>query len=284
MKKILFLAALLLAMHTATAQEPLLIIDDSTSNIDTTQLQQASELLRRGENKGELVLAIGSQNITIGKAQGNHNHSVTTSTIDLDIKRRRFSFGFTGVELGFSLLSNLSYEGYDPAVEGFMDQRIEKSIHFGWRILDMEFYLNRSQSVSLVTGLNMSTDSYCFYNDWSIEKVGNRIEPIALEGKKKSKLVTSHIGIPLGLKYRPARRAELSAFVFGELLIDSYTKVKKPKDKNDMRGLNRLRYGVQATATYYNLGIYFKYNLSPLFRTGIGPECYPFSVGLAWGF
>ena len=267
---------------TATAQEPLLTIDESATGVDSLQLQQASEILRRGEQRGELVLSFGGQHITLGEAKEKKKHVIADSSIE--IKRHRFSLGFTGIELGSSLLSGLSYAAYDPAVEGFMDQRVGKSFHIGWRLFDVEFFLNRAQNLSLITGLNFSCDDYCFYSDWSIEKVGNRIEPIALEGKKKSKLTTHQMGIPLGLKYRPARKVELTAFLFGELMYYGYTKVKKPKLKTEMRGLNTLRYGIQATATYHNWGVYVKYNLSPLFRSGIGPECYPLSVGIAWGF
>lgn len=274
--------ALLVWGLTATAQEPLLTIDESATGVDSLQLQQASEMLRRGEQRGELVLSFGGQHITLGEAKEKKRHVIADSSIE--IKRHRFSLGFTGIELGSSLLSGLSYAAYDPAVEGFMDQRVGKSFHIGWRLFDVEFFLNRAQNLSLITGLNFSSDDYCFYSDWSIEKVGNRIEPIALEGKKKSKLTTHQMGIPLGLKYRPARKVELTAFLFGELMYYGYTKVKKPKLKTEMRGLNTLRYGVQATATYHNWGVYVKYNLSPLFRSGIGPECYPLSVGIAWGF
>lgn len=274
--------ALLVWGITATAQEPLLTIDESAAGVDSLQLQQASEMLRRGEQRGELVLSFGGQHITLGEAKEKKRHVIADSSIE--IKRHRFSLGITGVELGSSLLSGLSYAAYDPAVEGFMDQRVGKSFHIGWRIFDVEFFLNRAQNLSLITGLNVSCDDYCFYSDWSIEKVGNRIEPIALEGKKKSKLTTHQMGIPLGLKYRPARKVELTAFLFGELMYYGYTKVKKPKLKTEMRGLNTLRYGVQATATYHNLGVYVKYSLTPLFRSGIGPECYPLSVGIAWGF
>lgn len=274
--------ALLVWGITATAQEPLLTIDESAAGVDSLQLQQASEMLRRGEQRGELVLSFGGQHITLGEAKEKKRHVIADSSIE--IKRHRFSLGFTGIELGSSLLSGLSYAAYDPAVEGFMDQRVGKSFHIGWRLFDVEFFLNRAQNLSLITGLNFSCDDYCFYSDWSIEKVGNRIEPIALEGKKKSKLTTHQMGIPLGLKYRPARKVELTAFLFGELMYYGYTKVKKPKLKTEMRGLNTLRYGIQATATYHNWGVYVKYNLSPLFRSGIGPECYPLSVGIAWGF
>ena len=282
MKRFGMIIALLVWGITAMAQEPLLTIDETSTGVDSLQLQQASEMLRRGEKDGELVLAIGGQHITLGAAKEGKKHVIADSSIE--IKRHRFSLGITGVEFGYSLLSGLSYAAYDPAVEGFMDQRVEKSIHFGWRLFDMEFFLNRAQNLSLITGLNFSCDDYCFYNTWSIEKVGNRIEPIALEGKKKSKLTTYQMGIPLGLKYRPARKVELTAFLFGELMYHGYTKVKKPKEKVDMRGLNTLRYGIQATATYHNLGVYVKYNFTPLFRSGIGPECYPLSVGIAWGF
>lgn len=274
--------ALLVWGITATAQEPLLTIDESATGVDSLQLQQASEMLRRGEQRGELVLSFGGQHITLGEAKEKKRHVIADSSIE--IKRHRFSLGFTGIELGSSLLSGLSYAAYDPAVEGFMDQRVGKSFHIGWRLFDVEFFLNRAQNLSLITGLNFSCDDYCFYSDWSIEKVGNRIEPIALEGKKKSKLTTHQMGIPLGLKYRPARKVELTAFLFGELMYYGYTKVKKPKLKTEMRGLNTLRYGIQATATYHNWGVYVKYNFTPLFRSGIGPECNPLSVGIAWGF
>lgn len=275
------LIVLLMWGLTASAQEPLIAIDQSTTGIDSLQLQQASEMLRRGEKDGELVLAIGGQHITLGKAQEERGHAIADSSIK--IRRHQFSFGITAFELGYSLLSGISYDHYTPQEGGFMDLRIERSIHVGWRVLDLEFFLNRNQNLSLITGLYCSWDNYHFYNEWSIEKQDNRIVPIALEGKKKSKLVTSQIGVPLGLKYRPARKVEFTAFVFGEV-ANGYTKVTKPKEKADMRGLNHLRFGIEATATYHNLGLYVKYNLTPLFRSKIGPECYPLSVGLAWGF
>lgn len=282
MKRIGMIIALLVWGIGAMAQEPLLTIDETNTGIDSLQLQQASEMLQRGERNGELVLSIGGQHITLGKAK--QSKIAAQSTTNVNIRRHQFSFGITAFEFGYNLLSGLSYDNYTPQEEGFMDLKVEKSIHVGWRIFDFEFFLNRNQNLSFITGLYCSWDNYRFYNEWSIEKQGDRIVPIALEGKKKSKLTTAQIGIPLGLKYRPARKIELTAFVYGELMTNPYTKVTKPKEKADMRGLNHLRFGVEATATYHNIGVYVKYNLTPLFRSGIGPECYPLSVGLAWGF
>lgn len=281
MKKTVWMAALLFWTLGASAQAPLMESEEMAVVADSTQLDEASTLLRRGERNGELVLAFGGQHITLGEARQSKKGEESTL---VSVGRHQLSIGLTAIELGFSLLPNLSYADYAPHEEGFMDLQVEKSVHVGFRILDYELFLNRKQNLSLVTGLNFSWDNYRFYNDWSLEKVDDRIEPVPLEGKKKSKLTTVQTGIHLGLKLRPARHVELTAFGWAELMDDAYTKTTKPKEKTDMRGLNHLRFGVQATATYHNLGVYVKYNLTPLFRSNLGPKCYPISVGFAWGF
>lgn len=280
--RVMWAAMLLFTITSLQAQENVLTLDNTTTEMDSLQIQQASELLRSEGKNGELVLAIGGQQITLGKATNSSNVAVNAS--ERAASRHQFSFGIMAFEFGYSLLPDLSYEGYSPMEEGFMDLRTGNSGHLGWRVLDMEFFLNRSQNLSLVTGFNWSNDFYRFHNEWSIEKVGDRIEPVAMVDKKKSKLITTQLGIPLGLKYRPARQVELTAFLFGEVVVNAHTMVKKPKEQVDMRGLNTLRYGVQATATYHNIGFYVKYTCTPLFRPNIGPKCHPLSIGLAWGF
>lgn len=130
----------------------------------------------------------------------------------------------------------------------------------------------------------LSFDNYRFDNRWSIAKVDGRIEPVALEGKRKSKLATTQFGLPIGLTFTPARRLRVSALAFGELVVNAHTKTKKPKQKKTLTGLNDFRFGLQGAVTYREVGFYVKYSLTPMFRSGTGPKCYPLSVGLAWGF
>ena len=243
-------------------------------------ISSADTLLQRGDNRGELVLAVGGQQITLGSASSQKVHVRGM----VEVQNRAVKIGLGAVEFGFSLLASVDYGAYLPEEQGFLDQRVGKSIHVGFRPLDLEFRLNRAATLSLVTGISFSVDNYRLDNAWSLAKVDGRIEPLLLEGMKKSKFTTAQFGLPIGVKYCPARKVEFTAFAFGEVVYNAHTKVAKPKDKARLHGVNDLRFGVQATATYRNVGLYIKYSLTPMFRSGVGPKCYPLSVGLAWGF
>ena len=266
MKRGCFLAVALLAAVVATAQEQV--------------AAQADTLLQRGENRGELVLSVGGQQITFGTASERKVRMHST----VSVRERGVKVGLRAVEFGYSLLASVDYGDYLPEEQGFLDQRVGKSIHLGFRPLDLEFRLNRAATLALVTGISFSVDNYRFDTAWSLAKVDGRIEPIPLEGKKKSKLTTAQFGLPIGLKYCPTHKVELTAFAFGEVVCNAHTKVTKPKEKARMHGVNDLRFGIEATATYHNVGVFFKYSLTPMFRSGVGPKCYPMSVGLAWAF
>ena len=270
MKKWSIMVLVLLVANLAIAQE----------QTETVGMEQTDEVLQRGEKQGELVLAVGGQRITLGSVA----RSRTSVSSMVEVSRNHVAFGLSAVEFGFSLLSWVDYAGFSPSEHGFMDQKVGKSIHIGWRVFDLDIALNRTRSLSLVTGLSVGWDNYRFDPAWTLANVENQIVPIALEEKKKSKLTTCQLGLPIGLKYRPMRKVELTLFAYGELLTDVYTKVSSPKEKADLHGVNDFRVGVQATATYGNIGLYFKHSLTPMFKSGVGPRCYPISVGLAWGF
>jgi hypothetical protein len=55
------------------------------------------------------------------------------------------------------------------------------------------------------------------------------------------------------------------------------------KSKEKARGdyhLNPLRWGVTARVGYRALKLYANYYMMPLFKEDMGPELYPFSIGL----
>lgn len=252
---------------------------DSPAPIDA---EQQESILSRGAERGELVLTVGSQQITLGSASSKQR---AEGNATVKVKKNRIAFGLSAFELGYSLLTSIDYAGFAPEEHGFMDQRIGKSFHVGWRVLELEVGLNRFRSVNFVTGVSVSFDNYRFDPAWSLEKLDGVIRPVALDvGKKKSKMATTAIGLPVGVKFRPARKVELSLLGYAELITNARTKVKKPKVKNELHGLNEVRFGVEAVASWKNIGIYYKHSFTPLFESGVGPKCYPISVGIAWGF
>ncbi len=284
MKKVWMWAVALLMVATAEAQERQTKgqQEKTISLIDSTDADPTAQLLRRSENRGELVLAVGGQQITLGSPK--KRGTVDTKSM-LAVKKTHFAFGLSALEFGFSLLPSIDYAGFAPAEQGFMDQRVGKSIHFGWRVLGLDVQLNRTRTISFSTGLSVAWDNYRFDPVWSLDRVDGKIVPVALEQEmKKSKLATCQLGIPVGIRFVPMRHMELCLFGYGELVTDSWVKVAKPKTKHDITGLNDVRFGVQVVATYRNVGFFYKHSFTPLFKSDVGPKCYPISVGLAWGF
>lgn len=250
---------------------------------DTAVRDSAVPLLERGKRRGELRFAVGGHSITLGPV-GSRKQRRVTIYAPIGFSQRAFTLGLHGVEFGYSLLTKPDYAGYAPEEVGFLDQRVGKSIHVGLRLLGLEIDLNSSRTVALTTGISLSFDNYRLDNSRTIRKIDGRIVPVPLEGRRKSKLATTQFGVPLGLTFTPLRRMRLSAFAFGELVVNAHTKSKKPKQKAHLNGLNDFRFGVQGVVTYANLGVYVKYSFTPMFETGTGPRCRPLSVGIAWGF
>lgn len=283
MKKMWMWAVALLMVATAEAQERK--TDEkktvTVETADSTATDEAEQMLRRGDRKGELVLAVGSQQITLGATKEPR----TKGLVEVRGSKNNWEFGWGAIEIGYSLLTSIDYDGYTPAEHGYLDQQMPGSVHIGWRVFNAEFSLNRKGTISLATGLSVGWDNYRLNPAWTLDKVDGKIVPIALEeGKRKSKLVTTYWGLCLGMKFYPARHLELSVFGYGELITDAWTKVTKPKEKHDMQGLNTFQFGVEATITYRQYGIFFKHSVTPLFKTDVGPKCFPYSVGVAWGF
>ncbi len=283
MKKVWMWAVALLMVATAEAQERK-TEEQKTATIeaaDSTAMDEAAQMLRRGENRGELVLAVGGQQITLGATKEPRQKGL----VEVRDTKNNWEFGWGAIEIGYSLLTSIDYAGYAPLEHGYLDQQIQGSVHLGWRVFNAEFSLNRKGTVSLTTGMSVGWDNYRLNPAWTLDKVDGKIVPVALEeGKKKSKFVTTYWGLCLGMKFYPARHLELSVFGYGELITDAWTKVTKPKEKHDMQGLNTFQFGIEATITYRQYGIFFKHSVTPLFKTDVGPKCFPYSVGVAWGF
>jgi len=107
----------------------------------------------------------------------------------------------------------------------------------------------------------------------------------------KSKMHTAYITVPLLLEFQipTSRRGRIyiQGGVFGSAKMWSSTKIKykeagnksKEKTKGDYN-LSPFRWGFTARAGYKNFGLYANYSMTSLFKSGMGPELYPFSVGL----
>jgi hypothetical protein len=110
----------------------------------------------------------------------------------------------------------------------------------------------------------------------------------------KSKINMTYLTVPLLLEFHiPAGRdnIRISAGVIGGLKLWSNTKIKyrqagdksKEKNKSDFN-ISPLRWGVTTRVGYRWIGIYANYYMTSLFKPTMGPELYPFAVGLAFNW
>jgi hypothetical protein len=106
---------------------------------------------------------------------------------------------------------------------------------------------------------------------------------------KKSKLVVSYFTIPFMFDFRFKDSKDKNAFKvsvggYASYKLGSRTKVNyngNEKDReSDTYYINNWRYGLEANVGYKNLLFFAKYDLTPLFDVGKGPELYPISFGI----
>ncbi len=154
---------------------------------------------------------------------------------------------------------------------------------------------------SIHPGIGFGLERYKFDSDKTLAYNSGRdtvsMVPSVLPNLKKSKLITNYIDVPLEIRFStrpddPNRSFKVSlGFKFG-VLYDSFTKqkysedgeTKKLKDKQNFN-LYPIRYGTYLRVGGGNISVYAYYNLSPLFRQGIGPggseNINNFTVGLS---
>ncbi|MEI8226032.1 MAG: outer membrane beta-barrel protein, partial [Bacteroidota bacterium] len=143
-------------------------------------------------------------------------------------------------------------------------------------------------------GLNMN--NYKFDGNNNILKGTNGIIEELNPGTslKKSKLATVYLNLPFMLEIQipvDNNHLNIAAGPIGAVKIGSHTKMvyqdgQKVKINGDF-SLNMLRYGTTARIGYENFQLYGTYYITPLFRTGKGPEgndLYPFEIGVAFTF
>lgn len=236
---------------------------------------QTDNIEFRRSGNDDYIISIGGYDILMGQ------EGPKQKKFKMSCKPKSSLDMFSGMEMGWCNLVRTDYAGYDQ--QDFLDCRNGlRSFHFGVDIVKATVALNQSRSLYFVTGVQMNNENYSFKNHVTLGYENGKIIPILLSGDyKKSKLVTTYFAVPLGFKWDLFRETSLTAYGFGGVLVESYTKYKKPKHKDHgIDGLNPFQYGVGATLSFDDYGIFAKYSTSPLFENGKGPKAYSFSTGI----
>ena len=210
------------------------------------------------------------------------------------------SFAFP-MYFGTSVLTDVSYNGawdaYEAAYPDFLDMDTRKNFVYA---LDMVSMHARVSAVDLSLGLRWTFMNFTFRDPaYTIRPaseadivsnliMGNKCVPTFIRSENpgydysKSKLFASYLGVPFRLSLNYGK-ATVYAGVSAELLMDSYTKYKRPKVREPIRGLfNDFRASLEAGFSVYNLGLFVNYGLTPLFRSEYS-DAHTLTIGLTLG-
>lgn len=254
------------------------------------------------ENGDTVVVALGSKGISIVEG----DDSVQINIFEMDEReepcetnhKKRFQGHWAGLEVGLNNYVTPDLSLVLPPGQEFMDLNTGKSWDWNLNIADFGVGLG-SDYVGLVSGLGFEFINYNFDGQSSIMKdpgTGEIVEyvPEFVGFITKSKMNIAYMTAPLLLEFQiptGAGRIYISGGVIGSLKLWSNTKIKytesgdksKEKNKSDFN-LSPLRWGVTTRVGFKNVGLFANYYMTSLFKPGMGPELYPFAVGLALSF
>lgn len=249
---------------------------DTLQRLDTVDTDLVA--LHRTSEGDEVVLEVGGFGLTLSGLSTEKRHERNSR-----IRKPRVNLiALSGTELGFNLPTGLDYAAYPAGTERFFDLDGGSSFHFSSTLVGMDIGLGKKQNTSFSFGLRYTVDNYRL-SDRSIT-LGNQngmITPVTLDERAdKSKLRVTSLGIPLTFAHNPVKGLSLALTGYFDFTMGANAIYKKPKVKNPLSGVNPFRFGVGGSVTYYNVGFYIRYSVTPLFEKGAGPEVRPLSVGV----
>ncbi len=261
-----------------------------------------NEVLIVEENGDTVRVVLGSRGISI--VEGKEGTEIKVMEMDdfprtrHNARKKRFRPHFAGLEIGLNNYVTSDFALTLPPEDAYMDLNTGKSWNWNVNIIDYGFGLG-TDKVGIVSGLGFQFINYNFDGQNSIRKdpvsgaIGEYVPDYA-GNITKSKMNITYLTVPLLLEFQipaPRKRIYISGGVVGGLKLWSNTKIKytvsgeksKEKAKGDYN-LSPLRWGFTARVGYRALGFYANYYMTPLFKKDLGPELYPFDIGLAFAF
>jgi hypothetical protein len=200
-------------------------------------------------------------------------------------KPKRVSTNFAGISYGINVLTHEPNYGNWADEANFMTDNIGAG-RLGIEALGVQVGLDRKNNVFFKASLNASIDMYRFKKAMTlINDEGGALMPEPISGVvKKSKMVTTYVGVGAGFGFKLSRSVKLTLDFNVDALTDSYVKYKNPsKTKYDIGGFNNIRYRTGASISIYDFGMYIDYSLTPVFRQGVGNNGRILSIGIRMG-
>lgn len=210
------------------------------------------------------------------------------------IPQNQFKGHWAGVDIGFNNFFSEPFNSELPEEARFMDLNSGKSVALGLNILQYNIGLQRNKhNIGIITGLGVTFNNYRLDSPNILTKneAENTSYIVTDRIIKKNKLVTTFLTVPLLVEFQIPTYSEHPVFIngglYGGFKLGSHTKVfygdnkgqEKEKSRSDLN-INSFKYGATIRAGYRFVKLYASGDLSRLFQAGLGPELYPWTVGV----
>lgn len=259
----------------------------------------------------EITESIQDLTDQINEIKGDNSITISGDSVEYDIddidsdnfsthkKHKKFKGHWASVQLGLNSYTTNAYSLGLPAESDYMSVNLIQSREFAINPLQLSIpFFNKY--VGAVTGLGFTFNNYELLQNMklSVASDGSLLGELdAATVYKKNRFKTVELTAPLFLEFQiPVNKSDdrifLSAGVIGSYTLNSKmkyvyyyqnTKIKN-KDKSTLWPVNEFNYAASVRLGFNNTYFYVNYTLMPLFKTGLGPEIYPVTAGIAFSF
>jgi hypothetical protein len=268
-----------------------------TEDHDGTEVIVQDEFIIVDDRDDTVKIKLGNKAISITE-DGDRTHIEIIEREDFHHhgwrkRPMRFKGHWSGFEFGLNNLVDRNGNLAGTSEENrWLDLNTGRA--WEWNLNFIQYSIPFSQKIGMVTGMGSKFNYYPFDNNNSIMKdpvTGVIVPKYPPPGVSysKSRLHTGYLTVPLLFEFQMGKdqKGFIGFGVIGDLKLWSNTKVKyyengskqKEKVKDDFN-LSPLRYHLTLRAGYKFIKVYANLSMVSLFKTNMGPEVYPVTVGL----
>jgi hypothetical protein len=206
------------------------------------------------------------------------------------------NYNWKGIDFGlngyFNPQQSLSMRGQNE----YLELDYTKSLSWGVNFVEKGLKLG-SENFKLVSGLGLSFHNYSFKNNYNIVRSPDSLDYFNVNGfnysRNRLKMASLNVPIMFGINtskdYSKSMRISVGAIAgvrFATRLKQQYEvagDVINAKTRSDYH-INAFHISPTLRVRYKGFGLFANYSLTPLFEGGKGPEIYPFTAGISFGF
>ncbi|MDO5442063.1 MAG: hypothetical protein Q4G10_00165 [Bacteroidia bacterium] len=230
--------------------------------VTVTLAGQDGSLLRVTPEDKDMTVSVAGFDIKLGPSDRDRHRSGIGGSVDF----------FELFDLGMATM---------VCDRDIPDIRIPRSWNFSGDIISLSAYDNPVRRIKFSTGIRLSYYNYRLEDDLAMEINGIGI-PELIGGctYDKSKFKLTYLGVPVSIGVKIGHSLRLTGTATFDMLVDARNKVKDPKTKMKLDGLNPYRTSLELSLWGHYIGMFVNYGLSSIFSEASGLDAHTLSIGL----